>query len=308
MRALGAEVGLDRDTVELMALAVSELGHNQLDHARDGELFLRTIQRDGVQGLEVVAMDRGGGLTDPYGALQGRIAGLGLGVGLASVRRIADELDLDVRLEEGTTVVLRRFAKPLPRRPEVAILARPHPDEPVAGDDAALVQYRDGFLLAVADGVGHGPDARDAAARVVDVVRARAETPLRDLLSHVHDALHHTRGAAVTVARYDSTTERFQVAGIGNVMARLVARGQPARHFAPSAGTLGMRKPRLPIRLADWPLTRGAVLLVATDGVRARMDLASEPQVLLRSAVGIAQHVLENHARPHDDALVAVVR
>jgi anti-sigma regulatory factor (Ser/Thr protein kinase) len=309
VRTLGAQLGLSVDLVERVALAVSELGHNQLDHARHGEIELRPIDREGTPGLEVVARDRGPGLADPYGATQGRLVGTGLGVGLASVRRLADELDLDVRLDVGTTVTLRRFAEAVPRRPEVAVLGRALPGEPVSGDDAVLVRGDDGFLLAVIDGVGHGADARDASTRAVDVVRARAASPLNELLDHLNTALVRTRGAAATLARYSASAGVVEVAGVGNVMARWIPRGGAMKHHVPAAGTLGVRRAsRQAIRISRWPMGVGTTVVLATDGVRNRMDLSAAPPVLLRSAVGIAQHVLEHHTRDHDDALVAVVR
>src|SRR5438093_130152 len=84
----------------------------------------------------------------------------------AALRR-SGEVDFDVRIDEGTCVAARVFAAPVPRS-EVAVIGRPCSGETTSGDDAGFVRGDGGALLLFAvDGLGHGPPAREAAARAV---------------------------------------------------------------------------------------------------------------------------------------------
>jgi anti-sigma regulatory factor (Ser/Thr protein kinase) len=184
VRAVGAGAGLSHELVETTALIASELLMNQLRHAAGGRFAVRVLERDdGVAaGLEVIAADRGPGLSDPAAALAGRktragagaesgaaaAAGGSLGAGVAAVFRLADEVDVDVRVGEGTCFRARTLVTSPRQRAEVAIYGTACPGERVAGDDAAFVRTPGGVLLiAVADGLGHGPEARRAAAQAV---------------------------------------------------------------------------------------------------------------------------------------------
>ncbi|HEX7702527.1 MAG TPA: ATP-binding protein, partial [Kofleriaceae bacterium] len=136
VRRLGGEVGLVQEVTETVAIAATELVRNQLVHARGGRFAVRAIERGGVRGLELVAADRGPGLADPRRALEGTIStGGGLGSGIASVHRLMDELDFDIRLGEGTCIWARKFTGPVPYRSELAILGRPCEGETESGDD-----------------------------------------------------------------------------------------------------------------------------------------------------------------------------
>jgi anti-sigma regulatory factor (Ser/Thr protein kinase) len=141
IRAEAAAIALERTRAESLVAAASEIAHNQIKHARGGEVLVRRIERAGTAGVEVLARDRGPGIADPTTALRGLVgaAGGGLGVGLSAVLRLADEVDFDVRRGEGTGIAARKFVTPTPRR-EVAVLGRPLPGEPESGDDAVFAR------------------------------------------------------------------------------------------------------------------------------------------------------------------------
>jgi len=45
-----------------------------------------------------------------------------------------------------------------------------------------------------------------------------------------------------------------------------------------------------------------------TDGLKSRTSLKGKLEILRQPVIAIAQHLLENDARPDDDALVLVAR
>src|SRR6185503_20115981 len=113
-----------------------------------------------------------------------------------------------------------------------------------------------GALCCLIDGLGHGPEAADAAAVCASVVRAHAEAPAAELMAECHSALLETRGVVMTAAWFDLERSRLSWAGVGNVDARLVHSGpDPREHVAlVFGGVIGYRMPN--VRVATMPLER----------------------------------------------------
>src|SRR5215472_9847632 len=183
VRREGRALGLPKGVTGAAVNVASELGHNQLAHARGGEMSIRRIERGSVAGLEVVAADRGPGMASPSKALKGSArttemarTGASLGVGLQAVLELSDETDFDVRLGEGTCVWARKFAAPPPhRRRQIGVYGRSCPEEITSGDDALFVRRDDALLVAIADGLGHGTPAREASETAMEVIATSTE-------------------------------------------------------------------------------------------------------------------------------------
>lgn len=307
VRQRGALAGLDAHAIESLAAAASELGHNHLRHAVRGHIAVRAVERGGVPGLEVIAADAGPGIADPARALLGepRVSG-SLGVGLSAAQRLSHEMDLDVRAGEGTMVRLRRFASPVVRR-EVAILSRPREGEHVSGDDAVAIATPAGLLLAVADGLGHGELARAASAAVIDAVRAAPDHELAEVLAACGLAVRETRGAVAALARIDPDGRSVAIAGAGNVTG-MVYGPRSAHRTLGTAHVLGssQRTPRFDTQ--RFPLEAHHTVVLFSDGIASRADLADELEVLRQPPIAVAQRLMEKFGRRDDDVLVLVAR
>lgn len=191
------------------------------------------------------------------------------------------------------------------------VAERALPGEPVSGDAYAFVPTERGTLVAVVDGLGHGPEAAAAARAATDVLARYAGDPLPVLLERCHLALRYTRGAALTLARIDAGGHRIEWIGVGNVDAQLVRAGRPADGPARvageglllRAGVVGYRIPD--VQAATVAFEPGDTLAIATDGLdpafATELDRAVDPQVL-------AERLLERHGKATDDALVLVLR
>jgi negative regulator of sigma-B (phosphoserine phosphatase) len=181
----------------------------------------------------------------------------------------------------------------------------PFEGESRSGDLAVFVPTAAGALACVIDGLGHGPEAADAAEACGEVVRTHAESGAQDLLQACHEALIDTRGVVMTVAWFDLERETLSWAGVGNVDARLVRSGPELREEVALVfgGVLGYRMPR--VRPATMPLERGDLLVMLTDGI----DAAISPGLAGGGAAQtMADRIFEQHAKGGDDALVVVVR
>ena len=308
VRREGARLGLPVPVVASLATAASELGHNQLRHGHAGLIVLRAIERDGVPGLELLAADQGGGITNPTEALRGAgSASGGLGVGLSGVRNLVDEVDFDVRLGEGTCIWARKFATRVRRRREIGVLGRPHKAERVSGDAAGFVRLVDSVMLAVADGLGHGPAAREASMLAIRHVMESPEQPLDDLHAGCHAALGHTRGAVMALARIADGADEASIASVGNVAAYVC--GPASSHRVPGAPfALGVPGPARTVRVHRTPLGARDALVLYTDGLVGRATLDGELDLLREHPIVVAHAMLERFGRDDDDVLVLVAR
>lgn len=307
VRVLGRAQGLSEPDVERLAIVVSELAHNQLAHAHGGAVAVLPVTRGGVPGVEVVAADKGQGIADPTAALSGPGNTTGsMGAGLSSVLRQADEVDFDVRWGEGTCVRARKYVTPPPYRSEVGVLGRAYPGESVSGDHALWLWTEEALLVGMVDGLGHGPEAREAADRATELMREKPQLPLERMLEHCDMGLQGTRGAALGIVRLERTSGALSHACVGNI-ATLVCRPGRVDALACSPGVLGISRQRPRALLNASTLRPGELLVLHTDGLSTRTTV--EDAVLLRSHPLVVAHALmRQFAKNHDDALVLAAR
>jgi hypothetical protein len=287
----------------------SELVRNQLVHARKGRIYARPVQRAGVDGVEVIAVDEGRGIPEPTRAFKGNVAApFGMGSGLSGASRLSDELDFDVRQEEGTCIRARKFVGPIPFRSEVAILGRAKEERGRNGDDGTFLRLGDDVVFAVADGLGSGNLARDASWLAISVVQKHPAVRPDQLVRDCDAALKGTRGAVLGVARYDRRAGTIEHACLGNITTQIVRLRQSHSFGAPS-GVVGFHDPRTKkIGSETAPIYSGDVLLMYTDGFKTGVDISQQLELLREHPLLIADYLLTHFGRPDDDALVLVAR
>lgn len=177
------------------------------------------------------------------------------------------------------------------------VAARPARGQTVSGDHAYVRPFEGGFVLAVIDALGHGPEAH-LVAQKADAVLAGASTTasVTALFDAVHRELRGTRGAAMTLVR--STGNDVEAAGVGNVGLRCAGL---SLGFTSSAGILGAH--HRSVRVARAAVTAPARLVLFSDGVSRRFALDSP----LSPAPGpFGEALLAQHSVEHDDATVLV--
>jgi negative regulator of sigma-B (phosphoserine phosphatase) len=167
--------------------------------------------------------------------------------------------------------------------------------------------FPDGVLVAVVDGLGHGPEAAEAAAQAVRTLESHPEQPVSSLVKRCHEALRGTRGAVMSLASYSARDSTMMWLGVGNVEGVLLRRPGTMHDGRESlllrGGVLGRRLPVL--TAAVIPVRWGDILILATDGIRsefARDVIVTDP------VQRIADRILTEHRKGTDDALVLVSR
>ena len=183
--------------------------------------------------------------------------------------------------------------------------ASPIAGEHVSGDRHVAVSSTR-LVLAVIDGLGHGPEAAHAAGRAAEIVETHPDERPDALLRRCHDALRSTRGAAMTVASIDPVVGEMTWLGVGNVQATVLQRRtrDARREWVPlRGGVVGYLLPSL--RPGTVRLQRDDVLVLATDGVR---PVFGEWPAPAEAPQEVADRILADQSRGTDDALVLVAR
>lgn len=303
VREVGAATGLTEVQTASLVNVASELAQNQRMHARAG--VVTVLPLEGRQGVEIVAVDHGPGIASPMKALKSHkegSAGATLGVGLAAVLELADEVDIDVRIGEGTLIRARKLGDHQPRRPCVGVFGRPIEGERTSGDDATFQRTTSDSLVAVCDGLGHGVEAREASRAAVGALSASAD--LATMIIHANDAAQRTRGAVVTVARL-GIGGAVDLALVGNTAAFVCGRRE-TRRYSGNPSVLGTRLFKH-ATIESESLARGELLVLFSDGLSNKLTLEHEDTLLHEHPVIIAEQLAARFGSNRDDVMVLVV-
>jgi anti-sigma regulatory factor (Ser/Thr protein kinase) len=292
--------------ISQLALAVTEAASNLHKHAERGSLLL-CVNRDGQPpGIDLVTIDAGPGVRDVSAAVRDGHSTAGtLGVGLGTIRRLADFADLYSRPGRGTSLVARFRGSPSGSGQEArwAGLVRPITGETECGDAYGAAEA-DGEVTAVlCDGLGHGPLAAAAASAGVTAVLDDPAAEPAVLLERVHRRMSGTRGGAVGIARIGGQHARF--AGLGNVAASIVSGGQ--RKSMVSIPGIAGHQART-IRQFEYEAPAGSALILHSDGISNRWEAAALPGLEARDPLLIAAVLLAEAGVHRDDAGVLVLK
>jgi anti-sigma regulatory factor (Ser/Thr protein kinase) len=305
--ALGQELGLPERRGADLAIVAAELTSNLHKHAVDGVVHLRALRCAGDVGVELVAIDAGPGMADlNLSARDGHSTAGTLGIGLGAIARQASELDAYSVPGAGTVLAAAVWGRQPPPPPWAQGLTRPIAGETVSGD-GYTIRERDGRRQALlCDGLGHGPLAAAATQAAAAAFREAPAGRPATVLEHVHRSVSHTRGAVAAVIELDAGGGSVCCASLGNVAGWVV--GPAARRgMAVQPGFAGDRQRRT-IREYDYPMEPDAVVVLHSDGLTDRWDLARYPGLLRRGPLVIAGTLLRDAGVRRDDAGVLVVR
>ncbi len=183
--------------------------------------------------------------------------------------------------------------------------------EDESGDAQVVAGFPHGALVAVIDGLGHGPEAAVAAREAARILEAHAGERVQALVERCHRALRGTRGAVMSLASFDSRDSSMTWIGVGNVEAILLRGPRSAETargtVALRGGVVGYQLP--PLRESALGVSPGDTLVLASDGIRSGFVAG------LRVGAGVgagpldmAELILAQHGRGTDDALVLVAQ
>jgi anti-sigma regulatory factor (Ser/Thr protein kinase) len=292
-----------------VALVATELATNLLKHGNGGEILVGSFGGDQDSGIELIALDKGPGMSNVAASLADGYSTAGTaGKGLGAVVRQSHFVDVASWPGIGTAILARLKRGQPPEgfvdNSKVGAVAVPMPGQDVCGDSWSVAAVPEQTTVMVADGLGHGPEAAEASVEAVRLFHRFSGHTAPMLLEYVHGGLRSTRGAAISVARLQTGSGKLTFSGVGNVAGVIFANGD-LRRMISMPGTAGhsVRK----IQALEYPFTTGLVIL-HSDGIASSWTLERYPNLAARHPTLIAAVLYRDLTRGRDDATVLVAK
>ena len=301
---LAEKHGFDPGDAGRVALVATELASNILKHANRGELHLRVLPRANGAGIEMLAVDRANGFDLQACLTDGFSTGGTQGIGLGAVSRQAEVFD--AYADSRGAVLLTRLYPRQDKAADLRIGISQHSlhNDPACGDIWHLAVDGPRTSVLVIDGLGHGEEA-ERAARAGEKAFAIAPFAAPVLaLEDIHQAMIGTRGGAVAIAQIDTAFDTLKFIGIGNIGASLVA-ADKSRGIASHPGIVGGQYRKA--QAFDYAQINGQLLIMYSDGLQSRWNLADYPGLVHCHPAVIAAVLHRDFCRGRDDVTVLVI-
>jgi len=304
-------LGFSATECEEIALVVSELASNLIEHASGGIIRLIPVQRPDRTGIRIESEDDGPGIADVEQALIDGFSTAGsLGIGLGTVNRLMDELEFYDSQQSGLHIVCHRWFRPPTggvgtKGMTFGVSTRARSFSPENGDSFVIKQWKGFALAGIIDGLGHGAFAQRASYAARNYVEQHFDQPLESLFRGVERACRATRGVVMALARFDLANNRLRLANVGNVEVRLIG---SAERFSPIVrrGVIGMNAPG-PV-CSEHPWSASDLLIMHSDGLRAHWKWDEFSELRHQEPACIASRLLAALGRIEDDATIIVGR
>lgn len=290
------------------AIIATELARNMVVHGDGGELIIQEAVATDPPGLELLALDQGRGMANVTECLRDGYSTSGTaGTGLGAVKRLSDRFEIHSQPGKGTGVWVRFGTGKFAGSPafDVGAVSVALAGEQLCGDAWEWLGGNDSLRVMIADGLGHGPFAEEAAREALAVFRRRAQSSLTETLELVHQSLFKTRGAAGAIVELRPGIGQTASAAVGNISMRLLLAAGP-KNLVSDNGTLGASMRR--VQQYSYPWETGALLVMHSDGVGTGWNLDDYPGLTRRYPSLIAGVLYRDFRRRRDDATVVVAR
>jgi anti-sigma regulatory factor (Ser/Thr protein kinase) len=309
--ALASRLGFKETERGKVAIVVTEVANNLMQHAKGGVVLLRAIEHSPTIGIEILALDKGAGMVDVEECLQdGFSTGGTAGNGLGAIRRLSNVFEIYSATDSGTAILSHLWANSQPGHSpelplEVGVVCLPKRGEEVSGDAWACHMTPQRGVLLVADGLGHGPAAASASSEAVRVFQDQQHRSPQAIIEAAHAALKSTRGAALAIAEINFEQASVRFAGIGNIAASISSFTEH-HNLVSHNGTVGheVRK----IQEFSYPWYASGLFIMHSDGLGTQWKLERYPGLSQKHPSLIAGVLYRDFNRERDDVTVLVAR
>ncbi|MBW2704302.1 MAG: SpoIIE family protein phosphatase [Deltaproteobacteria bacterium] len=179
---------------------------------------------------------------------------------------------------------------------------RPFLGEKICGDVFVVLSSGPITTIAVADGLGHGPMAAEAAKAFCEFVSSCETAPLVDIIRDGHKKIRRTRGAVGALLRIDESLHQMEFAGVGNIGLHAISKALIRPVSSP--GIIG-KQIRNKIIEFRYPLAEDDLLVMFSDGVSARFDPKQYSRLDLED---MPYAIMKDYGKQHDDVTCVVIR
>jgi anti-sigma regulatory factor (Ser/Thr protein kinase) len=309
--AFAGTLGFDDIARGQAAIIATEAATNLCKHATRGEIVIQGLESGTVTGIDILALDKGPGM-DNVGRYRtdGFSTAGSPGTGLGAMTRLSAQFDIHSVLGIGTTTLARIWSErppPATGEREFGVVSLPVAGEEVCGDHWAIGDAFDRTTLLIVDGLGHGPQAAEAAREAVRIFGENVSLGPAAIIQAAHGALRSTRGAALAIAQLDPERGEVRFAGVGNIAGSVL---DPAEGRSTSLvsynGIVGhtIRK----VQEFTYPWAPGFLLVMHSDGLGSQWQMGQYAGLALKHPGLIAGTLYRDFKRERDDVTVVAVR
>ncbi|HEY9909037.1 MAG TPA: SpoIIE family protein phosphatase [Thermosynechococcaceae cyanobacterium] len=312
---LAHDLGFKETDRGKVGIVITEIANNLVHHGKAGQLLLHPLERQGVSGIEILALDRGQGMLNISECLEDGFSTAGTGGnGLGAIDRLSSLLEIYSLPQKGTALLCQLWAtnslsnnlSSAGERLQIGAICLPKAGEEVSGD--AWGRWRsvdDRHLLMVVDGLGHGEMAAQASAVALRALQENADRSPGDILQAIHSASRGTRGSAVAIAEVNLAAQTFQYAGVGNIAGVLAAEGRSSS-LVSHHGTIGHEARKIQTFSHVW--NPEGLLILHSDGLSNHWQIDRYPGLIHKQPSLIAGVLYRDFCRDRDDITVVVAR
>ncbi|MES2431440.1 MAG: ATP-binding SpoIIE family protein phosphatase [Bacteroidota bacterium] len=311
IKKIAQEIGFSGNRLGQLEIIVAEHTSNIIKHTlKGGEILVRKIDLGEILGIEIISIDNGPGMLSPLKMMEdGASTSNTLGQGLGAIKRLSDEFDI-YSIKGWGTILLSRFylKKDLlpPSLPiEVKGIMLPKLGETKCGDNWDIVLKGNSLKMCLADGLGHGEHAAEAAVAALISFKATLKNEPAVALRTMHALIKKTRGAVVTIAYLDITKMKLFYCGVGNISGKVI--GLRNRSFLSYNGIIGHTIPNT-INDHNYDWEENDILIMHSDGLNTRWDMQKYPMILKHDSTILAAALYKDNNRGNDDVTVVVIR
>ncbi|MBF0509457.1 MAG: SpoIIE family protein phosphatase [Deltaproteobacteria bacterium] len=312
-RQTAKDVGFDASECALVEIAISELATNIIKHAVSGTISIDEI----LDGLEIISEDLGRGIAELEWAIKSGKSAKGLGIGLAGVKRVMDQVEIISGQGRGARIIARKwkvkpehllrpkqeYSVPQAGVMKYGVISIPALGSELNGDAYVIKEFDQTALIAVIDGLGHGEKAYVVAQEAADYVQKNYTNDIGLIIEKCHEALRGTRGVVMALARVDFEASQLTTAGVGNIGMKVIGKNL-IKPFS-VAGIVGHNLRKLIVQ--EFLYSKGDTIFMYSDGVSDRFD-SEEPELTKMKPQEAAEAIVRRFGKDKDDTTIVVAR
>lgn len=155
-----------------------------------------------------------------------------------------------------------------------------------SGDTYFVHADEDYCLISIADGLGSGPVAKQAADVIPTVLEEYHHKPVDVLLERCNELMIKKRGATAAIMKINYKAKVMEFSSIGNIRLYILRNGKNMVYPLPVRGYLSGRPQK--IKTEEYAYNPGDLFFLHSDGV-----VLKSPNLLLRESSG-ANELYEN--------------
>jgi anti-sigma regulatory factor (Ser/Thr protein kinase) len=309
---LAAGAGFIEARIGELDIVVAEVVSNLVKHAGGGQVLVKLVEEDGRQGIEIISIDNGPGMTDVTRMITDGISTKNtLGQGLGAMKRLSDVFQVYSQKAWGTVILIRIFNTELSQfrkapKEDIRSVVVPKPGEVECGDGFFYSVTNEHVKIFLGDGLGHGPEAAKAVTGAGAAFLACPETEPVEIIRYVNNEVKKTRGLVGAIAVFDLYNRKWKICGVGNISTKIISPAS-AKNLMSYNGIIGLNVPRT-LMSQEVEYDKGQHIIMCSDGLKSKWDTIKYTAVQRYDSSILAASLLKDFARYTDDMSVAVCK